>query len=80
MLLTIVTRSNVGYMNDKCSLECDASFAIDVAKRMCEVSKDNKYVEIYQGSKLYFGDSRVKPWIKIFKDEEYRVEYQYDVL
>ena len=81
MTLTIVTRSNVGYMNSKCELECDKEFAIEVAKKMFNVSKNNKYVEIYQGDKLYYGDSQIKPWIKVMlQDSEWKVEQLYEYL
>ena len=81
MILTIVTRSNSGYINDKCTLDCERDFAVEVAKKMFDVSRDNKYIEIYQGSKLYFGDSRVRTWIKMAKSEtDWNIDQKYDLL
>lgn len=82
MLLTLVTRSNVGYMNEKCTVECSEQFATELAKRMFMTNKDNKYVEVYEGRNLYFGDSRVKPWlvIKPLGEDHWSLERKYEIL
>lgn len=82
MLLTIVTRSNTGYMNDKCTVECNEQFAIELAQNMYRSNKDNKYVEVYEGRNLYFGDSRVKPWRIVSIDQEgyWTVDRKYEIL
>jgi len=69
-------------MNEKCTVECSEQFAIELAQRMYKANKDNKYVEIYEGTKLYFGDSRVKPWLVIKLDihGELSLERKYEIL
>lgn len=77
-----MTRSNTGYMNDKCTVECSEQFACELALRMYKTNKDNKYVEVYEGSKLYFGDSRVKPWLIVrpSNDDSWTLERKYEIL
>lgn len=69
MILTVVTRTNTGYMNEKTVLDSDIEFATILAKKMILVDKSNFYAEILEGSKLYYGDSRVKPMLKIYRDD-----------